>query len=228
MTSGLQISIVSNLATVDPGNGKAERTQSTILAAAEDLFATRGFAAARLEDVADAVGVSRAALFYYFRDKQSLYDAMLENAFGALVAQLNDILVATGCTIATRIERAVEAWVDAIVARPTLARLILRYVADATELPTQRMYSGFDRILLKFWSFFEEGCRSGELRPVHDDPFHAASAVIGTTVFYVSALAPLVPKGGFEPLNPKQAAAHKQEALFASRRLLGIANSGGG
>jgi TetR/AcrR family transcriptional regulator len=214
---------VSNSFSFDPAGGRAERTQFTILAAAEDLFATRGFAAARLEDVADAVGVSRAALFYYFRDKQSLYDSMLENAFSALVAQLNNILTAAGCTIGTRIEQAVEAWVDAVVARPTLSRLILRYVADATELPTQHMYSGFDPLLQKFWSLFEEGCRSGELRPVLDDPFHAASMVIGTTVFYVSALAPLVPNGGFVPLKRKQAAAHKREMLSATRRLLGIA-----
>lgn len=213
---------MSNLAAVDSSSGKTERARLTILTAAEDLFATRGFANTRLEDVADVVGLTRAALFYYFRDKQSLYNAMLENAFGTLAAQLSDVLAANGYTTAERIERAVEAWADAIVARPTLARLILRYVADTKELPMQRMYSDSDRLLLKFWSLFGEGCRSGELQPVHDDPFHAASAVIGTTVFYVCALAPLVPNGGFEPLNPKQVAAHKQEVLFAARHLLGI------
>jgi AcrR family transcriptional regulator len=213
---------VSALAVVDSSNGKAEQTLFAILTAAEDLFAAGGFSGTRLEDLADAVGLTRAALFYYFRDKESLYGAILDHAFGSLAAQLSDVLIADGHTIVARIEQAVEIWVDTIVARPALARLISRYVADAQELPKRRMYSDSDRILLKFWSLFGEGCRSGELRPVHDDPFLAASAVIGTTVFYVSALAPLVPKGGFEPLNPKQVAAHKQEVLFAARHLLGI------
>ncbi|MDR3417165.1 MAG: TetR/AcrR family transcriptional regulator [Nevskia sp.] len=208
-----------NLAAPEPSGAKAERSRSTILAAAEELFATRGYAAARLEDVADAVGLTRAALFYYFRDKQSLYDAMLKNAFASLTTQLKDVLAGKG-TIAQRIELAVEAWVDAIVARPSLARLILRYVADAKEQPPQHMLP--DNILLNFWSLFEQGRRSGELRPVSDDPFHVASAIIGTTVFYVSGLATLIPQGEFEPLDPKQVAAHKREAVFAARHLLGI------
>jgi TetR/AcrR family transcriptional regulator len=119
---------------------------------------------------------------------------------------------------------AVEVWVDAVMARPTLARLILRFVADAAEDSGQLMHLENDRILRRFWALFQEGCSRGELNPIHDDPFHAASTVIGTTVFYVSALAPLVPKGGFEPLNPAQALAQKKEMLFATRRLLGISS----
>ncbi|HKA16641.1 MAG TPA: hypothetical protein VKH41_16590 [Myxococcota bacterium] len=76
------------------------------------------------------------------------------------------------------------------------------------------------------WALFDEGRRSGELEPLHDDPFHAASAVIGATVFYVSALAPLSPPGDFDPLAPEPAAAHKRDALRTARRLLGIGARG--
>jgi len=198
-----------------------------ILNAAEELFATHGYAATRLEDVADTVGLTRAALFYYFRDKQALYDAMLKNAFGSLTDQLNVILTAKG-SIAERLELAVEAYVDAVVARPSLARLILRYVADAREQPAQDLLSNNNQILLNFWSLFQKGRKSGELKPLNDDPFHTASAIIGTTVFYVAGLSALIPKQGkFEPLDPTQIAAHKREALFAVRHLLGIGKGGG-
>ena len=73
-----------------PRPAKAERTRAAVLAAAERLFARRGYAATRLEDVAEAVGVKRAALFYHVRDKQELYDAVIEDAFGALVACLDE------------------------------------------------------------------------------------------------------------------------------------------
>jgi hypothetical protein len=72
------------------------------------------------------------------------------------------------------------------------------------------------------WALFAEAHRTGELQPLHDDPFHLASALIGATVFYVSALAPLLPPGDFDPLAPAQAAAHKRDALRTARRLLGI------
>jgi TetR/AcrR family transcriptional regulator len=200
---------------------KAERTRAAILTAAERLFARRGYAATRLEDVAEAVGVKRAALFYHFRDKQALYDAVIEDAFSGLVAGLEAALSAPG-PIAPRVERAVDVWVDAIVARPALARLILRHAAEAEERPLTSLFPAAERLLRLGWSLFEEGRRSGELQPLHDDPFHAASALIGATVFYVSALAPLLPPGEFDPLAPAQVAAHKRDALRTARRLLGI------
>lgn len=200
---------------------KAERTRAAILAAAEQAFARRGYAATRLEDVADAVGVKRPALFYHFRDKQALYDAVIEEAFGDLVARIEASLTAAG-PIAPRIEGAVEAWVDAIQARPALARLILRHAADAEERPAVPLFPSAERLLQLAWSLFEEGRQSGELQPLHDDPFHAASALMGATVFYVSALAQLLPPGPFDPLAPQQMAAHKRDALRTARRLLGI------
>lgn len=201
---------------------KAERTRAAILVAAERLFARRGFAATRLEDVADAVGVKRAALFYHFRDKQLLYDAVIEDAFGALIACLDEAF-SVPRPIAERIERAVEAWVDAIVARPTLARLILRHAAEADEHPAQPLFPAAERLLRTGWSLFEQGRQSGELEPIHDDPFHTASALVGATVFYVSAFGALLPPGVFDSLAPEQVAAHKRDALRTVRRLLGIA-----
>jgi len=198
------------------------RKRAVILNAAERLFSSRGFAATRLEDVADEVGLTRAALFYHFRDKQTLYDAMIVDAFSALTGQLGDLLDAGSGTITERIEGAAQAWVDAVVNRPSLARLILRFVADGIQQPWQRIFPDNEQIPAKFFALFEEGRRSGELRPLHDDPFHCASAIIGTTIFYVGALSALLPQGQFEPLAPEQVAAHKREALRATRQLLGI------
>ncbi|MGB3622989.1 MAG: TetR/AcrR family transcriptional regulator [Ketobacter sp.] len=204
-----------------PISKKAGRTRASILAAAENLFSTHGFASTRLEDVADELGLTRAALFYYFRDKQTLYDAMIAHTFGPLARQLEDLLADDG-PVSERIEAATTAWVDEIVSRPARARLILRIVADGVDQPIQRIFFDNDQIPLKFWDLVEQGRKSGELEPLHDDPFHAASAIIGTTVFYVAALASLMPKGQFEPLDPKQTEAHKREAIDTTRRLLGI------
>lgn len=102
-----------------------------ILAAAEAVFAEKGFAAARLEDVAERVGVRRASLVYYFRDKQALYDAVLASVFEGLLDRLRHA-VGIEAPWTDRIEGAVTAWVDYVGERPTVARLLLREVADAT------------------------------------------------------------------------------------------------
>lgn len=207
---------------VVPAGPKSDRTRAAILAAAQDLFARQGFAATRLDEIASVVGLTRAGLFYYYRDKQVLFDAMLVDAFSELATRLEAVLAPASVGIAERIERAVGTWIDVIVARPNLARLILRLVADGSVL-AQGIFSDNNRLPLMFWGLFEQGRRTGELKPVDSDPFQTASAVIGTTVFYVAALAMLVPHGEFEPLDPERIASHKREALRATRQLLGIA-----
>lgn len=200
---------------------KAERTRTAILSAAEAQFARRGYAATRLDDVAEELDMTGAALFYYFKDKGALYDAMMEHAFGPLAVRLAEALAAP-LSISERIEHAVEAWVDMIAARPALARLMLRHIADAEQHPTQRVYPSSDGVMRIAWPLFHEGKKSGELEPLHDHPYHVASAVIGSTIFYVSALAPLVPTGDFDPLSPEQIAAHKRDALQTTRFFLGM------
>jgi len=55
----------------------AERTKGLILAAAEDLFAERGFDAASMHEIAAAAGVARATPAYFYGSKQALYEAVL-------------------------------------------------------------------------------------------------------------------------------------------------------
>jgi hypothetical protein len=112
--------------------------------------------------------------------------------------------------------------VDTIVRRPTIARLILRHAAEAEDHPTPGMFPGAEQLLQAAWALFAEGRASGEFNPVNGDPFHAASAVLGATVFYVSAMSSLLPNSGFDPLAPEQVAAHKSAALRTVRMLLGM------
>jgi AcrR family transcriptional regulator len=117
---------------------KAERTRAAVLAAAETLFAARGFEATRLEDVAEQVGIRRASIVYYFRDKRDLYESVLLDVFTGLLAEVRTVLDGTG-PLAERVEGAVSAWVDYVARRPSLPRLLLREVLDATgEAPVLR------------------------------------------------------------------------------------------
>lgn len=62
---------------------RPEARPSEIVAAALDLFAEKGFAATRLEDVASRAGLSKAAIYLYFKDKTALLMAVVEDAVGA-------------------------------------------------------------------------------------------------------------------------------------------------
>jgi len=65
------------------GRTKAE-TRERILSAAETCFATSGYAAATNRQIADAAGVTAAAIYQHFPSKFDLYIAVHERAFAAI------------------------------------------------------------------------------------------------------------------------------------------------
>ena len=111
---------------------RSERTRSAILAAAEALFAERGLAETRLEDVAAAVGIRRASIVYYFADKPALYDAVLADVFDAFRARLEPVLLAER-PLGERAIDAVSTWIDYLAAVGDLAQQEPRAAAGETH-----------------------------------------------------------------------------------------------
>ena len=70
---------------------RAERRQA-ILAAALKEFSARGFAAARLDDIADAAGIAKGTIYLYFRDKETLFQDLILSEMGPVVATLETAL----------------------------------------------------------------------------------------------------------------------------------------
>src|SRR6266571_5615053 len=72
--------------------GQPEQTRATILDAAMSEFAQEGVAGARTEAIARAARVNKALLYYYFKDKETLYGAVLDHVFGGLSERVLEVL----------------------------------------------------------------------------------------------------------------------------------------
>ncbi len=59
----------------------ADRSQATILAAARDEFAEHGLGGARMDRIAERAGLNKRLIYYYFEDKEKLFQAVLEQAY---------------------------------------------------------------------------------------------------------------------------------------------------
>ena len=207
-----------------PSRAKAERTRATILDAAEHMFAEKGYAATRLQDVAAQVGIRRASIIYYFRDKRDLYDTVLAGIFEELLDRYRTVLGApASLRLRQRIEAIVDAWVGYIWERPTVARLLLWEAADGSQERTSVAAGRGAAVIAALVSAIHEGQRQGLFHPI--DPIHFIVTIIGATVFFVTATPRLVPEWPFDPLSPEQLAAHRAELLGISRRLLGTAGT---
>lgn len=58
-----------------------ERTRALILAAATEEFAEKGFAGARIEQIAKRSGSNKRMLYYYFNNKEDLFLAVMEDTY---------------------------------------------------------------------------------------------------------------------------------------------------
>jgi len=56
----------------------AEATRTALLDAAEQLFLARGVSRTSLQDIASAAGTTRGAIYWHFKDKADLFNAMME------------------------------------------------------------------------------------------------------------------------------------------------------
>src|SRR5882762_344306 len=60
--------------------GKEERRQQ-ILTSARDVFARRGYQAAKIDDIVAAAGIARGTFYLYFEDKRTIFEEIVDRAF---------------------------------------------------------------------------------------------------------------------------------------------------
>jgi AcrR family transcriptional regulator len=68
-------------------SSRNELLRDQALKVAAKLFAERGFAGANLQDIADAAGISRPGLYYYFKNKEAILEALTEDLAESANAQ---------------------------------------------------------------------------------------------------------------------------------------------
>jgi AcrR family transcriptional regulator len=105
---------------------KAAATRQAILSAALDEFSARGFAAARLDDVAERAGVAKGTIYVHFADKEALFQDIVRTMVVPLVINVE---AAPPDNVPTRlvIERLVEMFVREVYGtrRREIVRLIM-------------------------------------------------------------------------------------------------------
>jgi AcrR family transcriptional regulator len=72
-------------------NPRAERSaarRDAIIEAAFEEFSARGFAATRLDDVAQRAGVAKGTIYLHFQDKEELFQELVRSALGPIIAQV--------------------------------------------------------------------------------------------------------------------------------------------
>lgn len=73
---------------------RADARPTEIILAAYEVFSEKGFAAARLDDIAKRAGVSKGALYLYFETKQDIFEAVVKDAVAPNIGAIEQFALA--------------------------------------------------------------------------------------------------------------------------------------
>ena len=100
-----------------------DNTESKIIESAKDVFVEKGFAGARMQEIADKAGVNKALLNYYFRSKDKLYEAVFKHVLGRFMRAFADAARDTE-TFRDFLKTFIYSYVDFEVNNPCIVRLM--------------------------------------------------------------------------------------------------------
>lgn len=184
---------------------RGDATRRMILDAAEKIFADFGYATARLEDVAQVVGIRRPSIIYYFPTKQDLYDEVEADIFAAM-HQFVVQRTAQAKPPMARLLALLDAWLDFLVARPTAARILQRLIADAG--PRGDDPTLFSEVALQdIEGILQQGMAEGAFRPV--PTMHVLNGVAAAALFYVCNGGQIGTARAYNPSDPAELAAFR-------------------
>lgn len=164
----------------------------TILAA-KSLLVDQGYSGLSMREIAEAVGVSKAALYYHFRDKEQLLLAIFEAYLDDIEALIVSIQNRKTCS-----RERIRLLIEGILSQPAEQRAIIRLASQEMPHLSEASRSDFNRLYhRKFLSRIEgiirQGVEKGELREV--DPGVATWTMLGMMYpyFYPAHAAELPP-----------------------------------
>lgn len=206
--------------------GRPEESRAAILDAAAREFAQYGVDGARTDAIAREAHVNKALLYYYFKDKETLYGAVLDAAFSGLKEKVFRVLDSAEAP-REKILKYVGAYFDFIASNQLYPRLMQREMMRAREGESQHIdkiiKNHIQPIFTRVSEVLREGMARGEFREVN--PAHFVPSMVAMIVFYFSS-APVMQKiVGFNPLTPSRIAERRaavmdfvSAALFRSNR----------
>ena len=183
------------MATLTPTRSQTERAEPTrvrILDAAIRAFSENGLAGARTEQIAEEAGVNKALLYYYFKGKDDLYAAALEQVIESVRAESASVLE-TNASAGERFVQIVLGNFDRAHSHPAMRSMIQQEMVRLHRGEENRMASMAEKffrpLVVMVDRLLEEGISSGEL--VRVDPAQMRYAALGANVFYFLS-APLI------------------------------------
>ena len=199
--------------TGDSRKRRSAERRAAILSAALDEFSTRGFEAARLDDVARRAGVAKGTIYLYFRDKETLFQELIRTMLTPLVGTI-EAMGEADMPIGLLAERLVDLFVREVyeTRRKDVIRLMISEGRRFPKLAEFYYREVLARIIAAVRALLRRAAARGEVPDGLAD-FPQIIAAPGLVAIIWSGLFER-----FEPLDVRKMMKTHVELLFAPRR----------
>jgi AcrR family transcriptional regulator len=192
---------------------RAEDRPREICAAALEVFAEKGFAAARLDEIARRAGVSKGTLYLYFKDKEDLFRAVVRDAIVPNVAAITEAISTMRAPFADVVRMFLAGFAEREARLPlgAVAKMVIGESRNFPEL-ARVWHDEVASMAIGGLAAFVKGAQErGEVRA--GDPRLYAFSLMGPMVLGALWRATLVPAGG-EPLDLVELSRQHAEAVL--------------
>ncbi len=192
---------------------RAEDRPREICAAALEVFAEKGFAAARLDEIARRAGVSKGTLYLYFKDKEDLFRAVVRDAIAPNVAAITEAISTMRAPFADVVRMFLAGFAEREARLPlgAVAKMVIGESRNFPELARVWHDEVASKAIGGLAAFVKGAQERGEVRA--GDPRLYAFSLMGPMVLGALWRATLVPAGG-EPLDLVELSRQHAEAVL--------------
>lgn len=136
--------------------------ETALLKIAREVFEEKGFSGARMQEIADRAGISKASFHYYFRSKEKLFDKVFDQAISEFIPvvstwEMDDL------SWEARVSRFTEKMLEFITKGSML--FLLREINRNPALITRRQEA--KKKPNRFVEYFDRLVQEGSIRPVN-------------------------------------------------------------
>ena len=193
--------------------GRRER----ILLAAEQVFAERGFRGTTTREVAGKAGIANSLIFYYFKNKMALYEAVFQSFFDQLEGLVQQNL-SLDLDRLGQLRQFLFTFTDYAKEHRNMIRLLLREIIDNGRMVQKIAREYFKPLYEIATEFLTEGKNESLFREV--DALHYIHSFIGMNVFYFVAEPIVQAVGAANPYGSEEVERRKIEVWNVIRSSL--------
>jgi AcrR family transcriptional regulator len=137
---------------------KTERRQ-VLLRAARDVFATKGYHDAKVDDIVALAKVAKGTFYLYFPDKRSVFSELVDVLFNRLGAAI--LKVDPASDVDTQVKHNIRAIVAVLFDDPALTKILLSHATGMDPAFVTKIRGFYDGVKLLLSSSLTEGQRLG-------------------------------------------------------------------